>query len=214
MEDDGDTGGGQGSGTAGDTGATAQGVPEGDATGAAQADLGIWEVLLADVTGSFTVLPFEVALVRLMAAVVIGGVIGFEREWGGKPAGLRTHMLVSIAACLFILVGQELATLDYGDVTDVRTDPLRLIEAVTAGVAFLAAGVIFTSGGEVHNIKTGASMWLAGAAGLACGAGQMLLAALAAGLIVAVLVLLGWAERRVDGHEADTDRGEARSARR
>ena len=70
-----------------------------------------------------------------------------------------------------------------------------MIEAVTAGVAFLAAGLIFTAKGQVKNVTTGASLWLAGAVGLGCGAGQMPLAALATGIVVSVIFLLRQLER-------------------
>ena len=134
-------------------------------------------------------------------AAFLAGVVGFERERRDKPAGLRTHIMVAIAACLFIIIGQELGSLEFGEGDQMRFDPLRLIEAVTAGVAFLAAGIIFTSNGEVRNITTGASMWLAGAIGLACGAGQILLACLTAGIVVSVLTVLRWIERKLGTHE-------------
>jgi putative Mg2+ transporter-C (MgtC) family protein len=143
-----------------------------------------------ELTGTFAAVPFEAALLRIMAAIVLGGLIGAEREWRHKPAGLKTHILVSLAACLFFLVGRELSAIDFGTVGQMRVDPLRLIEATTAGVAFLAAGIIFTSGGRVKNITTGASLWLAGAIGLSAGAGRIPLAALATGLVLVVLLLL------------------------
>nr|WP_101065965.1 MgtC/SapB family protein [Roseovarius salinarum] len=152
------------------------------------------DIVVDELSGTFAVVPPVVAGARLLAALVLGGVIGFEREAREKPAGLRTHMLVAIAACLFIIVSQQLSALPFGDPDALRVDPLRLIEAVTAGVAFLAAGVIFTSGGQVRNVTTGASLWLAGAIGLACGAGQMPLAALATGIVVVVLFLLRYLE--------------------
>jgi putative Mg2+ transporter-C (MgtC) family protein len=71
---------------------------------------------------------------------------------------------------------------------------------VTAGVAFLAAGLIFTSGGEVHNVTTGASLWLAGAIGLGCGAGQMPLAAMATAIVIVVLFLLRLLEKGLERH--------------
>ena len=107
-------------------------------------------------------------------------------------------MLVAIAACLFIVVGLELSAMEFGGAGTKRVDPLRLIEATTAGVAFLAAGLIFTSGGKVKNITTGASLWLAGAIGLACGAGQMPLAVIATTIVVLVVAVLGRIERRRD----------------
>ena len=81
-----------------------------------------------------------------------------------------------------------------------RNDPLRMIEAVTAGVAFLAAGVIFTSGGKVQNVTTGASLWLAGAIGLGCGAGQMPLAAMTTAIVIFVLFLVRQFGRAIGTH--------------
>jgi putative Mg2+ transporter-C (MgtC) family protein len=155
----------------------------------------VMETIIDELSGTFSAVPPLVAGTRLVAALALGAVIGAERESKRKPAGLRTHMLVSMAACLFILVSQQLATLPFGAEDAMRVDPLRLIEAVTAGVAFLAAGTIFTSRGEVHNITTGASMWLAGAIGLACGSGQMPLAAMATGIVLVVLYVLRLLER-------------------
>lgn len=159
------------------------------------------EIILDEIGGTFTSVPPLVAGVRLTAALILGGAIGFEREWRSKPAGLRTHMLISMAACLFIIVSQQLANMQFGAVEALRVDPLRLVEAVTAGVAFLAAGIIFTSGGKVRNTTTGASMWLAGAIGLACGSGQMPLAALATVIVVTVLTLVGLIGRRIGTEE-------------
>lgn len=150
----------------------------------------VFQTIFDELDGTFASVPPLIAAIRLTAALVLAGLIGIEREWKSKPAGLRTHMLVSMAACLFILVSQQLAALPFGSEDALRVDPLRLIEAVTAGVAFLAAGLIFTSGGEVHNVTTGASMWLAGAIGLACGAGQMPLAAMATGIVLVVLFVI------------------------
>lgn len=155
----------------------------------------ILDVISSELSGTFSVVPPLVAAVRLLVALILGGAIGFEREALQKPAGLRTHMLVAMAACLFIIVSQQLSTLSFGEPDALRVDPLRLIEAVTAGVAFLAAGVIFTSRGQVRNVTTGASLWLAGAIGLACGAGQMPLAALATGIVILVLFVI----RKLEG---------------
>lgn len=154
--------------------------------------------ILNDMTGSFSVVPLGVAASRLFAAIVLAGMIGFEREWQSKPAGFRTHILVGVAACLFVIIGQELGDLTFGSEDQQRFDPLRLIEAVTAGVAFLAAGLIFTANGKVWNVTTGASIWLAGAVGMACGAGKVLLAALAAVIVMVVLSVVGWIERKSD----------------
>jgi putative Mg2+ transporter-C (MgtC) family protein len=155
----------------------------------------MWQTLLDEITGTFSVVPPVVSGARLTVAVALGAAIGLEREWREKPAGLRTHMLVSVAACLFVILGLELSGMEFGDSGEQRNDPIRMIEAVTAGVAFLAAGLIFTSGGEVRNVTTGASLWLAGAIGLGCGAGQMPLAALATALVLIVLLVIRQVER-------------------
>ena len=159
------------------------------------------ESLLDDLTNSFSAVPVTVAAARLLMAAFLAGVVGYERERRDKPAGLRTHIMVAIAACLFIIIGQELGSLEFGEGDQMRFDPLRLIEAVTAGVAFLAAGIIFTSNGEVRNITTGASLWLAGAVGLGCGAGQIPLAAMASVMVVVVLMLLREVERLLGWHD-------------
>jgi putative Mg2+ transporter-C (MgtC) family protein len=154
------------------------------------------DLLLEELTGTFQAVPFGVALLRIVAAVVLAGLIGAEREWRQRPAGLRTHMLVSLAACLYVIVGREMVNTDFvGNGGEMRADPLHLIEAVTAGVAFLVAGIIITSGGKVQNVTTGASLWLAGAIGLAAGAGQIPLAALSTILVLTVLALLGAFEK-------------------
>lgn len=154
------------------------------------------DVILEELDGSFTGVPPIVAAIRLVMAMILGGAVGWEREMRDKPAGLRTHMLVSIAACLFIIVGVQLGSVEFGDEDRMRIDPLRLIEATTAGVAFLAAGLIFTAGGKVRNVTTGASLWLCGAIGLACGAGQVPLAVMATIFVVVVLAVIGSIERR------------------
>ncbi|SCY57768.1 MgtC/SapB family protein [Paracoccus tibetensis] len=133
------------------------------------------------------------ASARLGLALVLGGVIGWERERAAHAAGLRTHMLIAMAAALFTIIAMELTHLRLDRDAAMQVDPLRLIEAVTAGVAFLAAGSIIFSGGSVRGITTGASMWLAGAVGLTAGNGKGTLAVIAA--LLALLVL--WLARLV-----------------
>jgi len=139
--------------------------------------------------------PLELFL-RLAIAGAFGALVGFDRELTNKPAGLRTHTLVSLAAALFTLITFELyAELDAKD-NDTSADPIRIIEAVTSGVAFLAAGAIIRSGGNVQGLTTGANMWLAGAIGVACGAGFYVLATLGAVFSVIIITLLRKLESR------------------
>lgn len=165
----------------------------------------ILDRLWLDLASSFVATPPSVATLRLVAALSLGGAIGFEREWHHKSAGLRTHMLISVAAALFALIALELVQIstNSGD-PGARNDILRLIGAVTSGVAFLAAGSIFTAGNRVKGLTTGAGMWLAGAVGLACGTGQIGLGLLATTLTVIVLWLFRVLEDRIESHAAQT----------
>jgi putative Mg2+ transporter-C (MgtC) family protein len=152
---------------------------------------------MSDLNAFFdTALGIDVILVRLIAATVLGGIIGFEREYLARPAGMRTHILVALAAATFAVVTLELML--HANAQGVTsTDPIRVIEAVTAGVAFLAAGTIIFSRGEVHGLTTGASLWLAGAIGVACGIGYYFIAILATVLAFFVLTVLRWVENRM-----------------
>lgn len=158
----------------------------------------------------------EAAVVRLVAAAFFGAIIGIERELHASAAGLRTHMMVAMAACLFALIGAEIAVPPPDSSSGAQggnggSDPLRLIEAVTAGVAFLAAGSIITSGGRVTGLTTGAGMWMAGAIGLASGSGLLSLALIATVLAVIVLWLLRRLSRRIGDDDADSPRERPKS---
>ncbi len=146
---------------------------------------------LADFTNPFPSTAWQTALARMLVAAALGGLVGWERESHEKPAGLRTHMMISLAACLFTLLGLEMVETDRLQTEHVRADPMRLIDAVTAGVAFLAAGSIITSGGSVKGLTTGASMWMVGAVGVACGLGEVMLGGFAVVITLVVLWILG-----------------------
>ena len=137
-----------------------------------------------------TALPLPVIVLRLVAALLFGAVLGIEREWRARPAGLRTHILVSVASATFALVAIEIVHQPMFATDALRTDPLRLVEAITGGVAFLAAGFIVFFKGEVHGVTTGAGMWLAAAIGLAAGLGLFAIAGLASLLGILTLTLI------------------------
>lgn len=134
-------------------------------------------------------LAWEVIALRMLGAVVLCGLIGIEREHARQAAGLRTHILIGLAACVYSILTMDLAARFEGD-ESVKTDPLRIVEAVTGGVAFLAAGMIVFSNGEVRGLTTGAGMWLAAAVGLAVGLGLWGIALMATVLAVLVMALL------------------------
>jgi putative Mg2+ transporter-C (MgtC) family protein len=140
--------------------------------------------------GHPTSTPFQVIVARLMLATLLGAAIGFEREWRNHTAGLRTHMLVCLAAATFAVLTVEISQAPVFRDEAMRFDPIRIIEAVTAGVAFLAAGSIIFARGTLHGLTTGAGMWLAGAIGVAAGLGLWQIALVGAVLAVVVLGLL------------------------
>ena len=151
-----------------------------------------------DDIGHATWLPFSVIAARLALATFLGALIGFEREWRNHPAGLRTHILVALAAGSFAILGVEIVHSSQFEDQNTQLDPLRLSEAVTAGVAFLAAGTIIFARGQVKGLTTGAGLWLAGAIGLAAGLGFWQIAGLATALALIVLGLLHSVEQKLE----------------
>lgn len=156
------------------------------------------ETMLADFRAPQGDLPLLVAAMRLVMALVLGGIIGLERELHAKPAGLRTHILIALGAGLLALVSLDVIGAVDPVNSQIRTDPLRLMQAATAGLAFLAAGAIIHSGGAVHGLTTGASLWITGMIGLAAGTGRLWLAITATVLSLIVLLVLRVIDRHVD----------------
>ena len=148
--------------------------------------------MLAEELLGATALPLPIIAVRLVGAAALCALIGLEREAEDRAAGLRTHMLVGMAGSAFALITVNIIEI-YADRPEViRLDPIRLVEAATAGVAFLAAGMIVLSRGRVRNLTTGAGMWLAAAIGLAAGLGLWPIAGLAAVLGFLIHLLGRW----------------------
>ncbi len=171
---------------------------------------------LAEEFGHPTFLPFPVIAARPLFAALLGAAIGFEREWRARPAGLRTHILICVAAATFGILTIEIAHSAVFGAAQTAIDPLRAVEAVTAGVAFLAAGSILFSRGKVQGLTTGAGMWLAGAVGLSCGLGLWQIAGLGTFLILVVMGLLHTFEVRlgIAADKRDTTKKETRARRR
>jgi putative Mg2+ transporter-C (MgtC) family protein len=123
-------------------------------------------------------------VVRLVLAALLGGLLGYERERHGKAAGVRTHMLVSLGAALFVLVPEQAGAK--------TTDVARVIQGLVAGVGFLGAGSIIKNrdDGNVSGLTTAAGIWLTAAVGVACGLGRESTAVLSALLAFAILALV------------------------
>jgi putative Mg2+ transporter-C (MgtC) family protein len=144
------------------------------------------------------VISDEDVMVRLGASVALGMAVGYERERAGRPAGLRTHLLVSVASATFMLVSTQFSFYQgYGKDDLVAVDPSRIAASVVSGVGFLGAGAILRTGLGVQGLTTAASMWLMAAIGLAAGGGMFLVAGAATAVSLFGLVVL----RRVEGHQ-------------
>jgi putative Mg2+ transporter-C (MgtC) family protein len=122
-------------------------------------------------------------IIRLLAAVILGGLIGLEREAAGRAAGLRTHILVCVGSTLIMLTSIYLFEA-YAERTQI--DPGRLAAQVVSGIGFLGAGTIIRMGTSVKGLTTAASLWVVSAVGLAVGCGFLI-----AALFTTLLVLLG-----------------------
>jgi|YelNatPaOPRAMG01_1025707.scaffolds.fasta_scaffold18585_2 putative Mg2+ transporter-C (MgtC) family protein len=123
-------------------------------------------------------------ILRLLLAAVLGAGIGYQRERAGKPAGLRTHILIAIGSALFTVVSM----FGFGG----QVDPSRVAAGVVTGIGFIGAGVIFRGmrmDGPVVGLTTAASIWVTAAIGLAAGVGMYLVAVVIAVLAVGVLML-------------------------
>jgi putative Mg2+ transporter-C (MgtC) family protein len=139
-----------------------------------------------------------VIIVRVLAALVVGAVIGFERTFHGRPAGFRTHSLVCLASSLLMLVTvyqNEWMTVMPLDA--IKTDPTRMAQGIMTGIGFLGAGVIFKEGLTVRGLTTAASIWITAAIGVLIGIGFHFAASLGAVATIAVLSAFRFLERRL-----------------
>ena len=132
-------------------------------------------------------------LTRLVIAAVVGAAIGFEREAHGQAAGLRTFILVSVGACLMMMLSLEMEEIHRHLAVDqsvVRLDPARIASYAIASMGFLGAGAIITGKGSVRGLTTAAGLWLATGLGLSIGAGYLIPALFAAGISLIILYAL------------------------
>ncbi|MFF2093646.1 MgtC/SapB family protein [Paenibacillus sp. NPDC058174] len=132
---------------------------------------------------------------RLLLALVLGGLVGLEREQSNHAAGLRTNILVCIGSCLLMLLSIY-GFSDFVNETNVRVDPARLAAAVITGVGFLGAGTILYTGKSITGLTTAASLWVVAAIGLAIGAGFYFAAASSTILVLLTLWAFNKLEKR------------------
>jgi putative Mg2+ transporter-C (MgtC) family protein len=128
---------------------------------------------------------------RICLSAALGAVLGFEREWRQKYAGLRTNILIAIGSTLFTLMSIDLSKSSGGDAT-------RIAAQIVTGIGFLGAGAIMRTGVDVRGLTTAAMIWVNAAIGVAVGGGEYHLAFIATGVTLTVLVLLNPVERWID----------------
>jgi putative Mg2+ transporter-C (MgtC) family protein len=124
-------------------------------------------------------------LLKLFLAIILGGIIGIERETSHKPAGFRTHILICVTSAMMMIVAERLSG---------TADAVRMAAGIITGVGFLGAGAILQSRGSVHGLTTAATIWAVAGLGLAVGAGYYVVAACFTVLVVLTLVVF----RKID----------------
>jgi putative Mg2+ transporter-C (MgtC) family protein len=151
----------------------------------------VWATVQAEFADLLDVESFTRVTVRMSVALLLGAVIGWDRERRDAEAGLRTHMLVALGAALFILIPAEMG---------VSGDSLsRVAAGVVSGIGFLGAGAVLkdNSEGRIHGLTTAASIWATAAVGVAAGMGRESTAILASLFVLVVLALLRRLKRRI-----------------
>lgn len=152
----------------------------------------IWSTIQQEFSDVSDLTEAAVICLRLGMAALLGALLGLDREFKGKAAGLRTHMMVSLGAALFILVplrsGVEMA------------DASRVLQGIIAGIGFLGAGAILKQDthGAIKGLTTAASIWVAAAVGVAAGMGREMTAILGTLAALFILVVMARLERKID----------------
>lgn len=134
---------------------------------------------------------------RLVVASVLGGVIGLEREIHQHPAGMRTHLLVSLGSAVFTVLSIAGFESPAGPNGVTPTDPSRVAAQIVSGIGFLGGGAILHHGGNVRGLTTAASLWAVAAVGMAAGAGLFVMAAVSAVLVIVALEVFQRLERSI-----------------
>lgn len=133
--------------------------------------------------------PTSVQIVRVIAAVILGGLVGLEREVRDKPAGFRTIILICLGACLFTMTSESAGSVD-GDST-------RIAAQIVSGIGFLGAGAILRDSRAVYGMTTAATIWTVAAIGMACGFGQLGMGAAGTAAILVALFAFDAIEHRI-----------------
>jgi putative Mg2+ transporter-C (MgtC) family protein len=138
-------------------------------------------------------------VIRLLVAMLLGGIVGIQREHTGKPAGLRTHMLVALGAALFVLAAAETGM--------TSADLSRVIQGLATGIGFIGGGAILKLSEErdIRGLTSAAGIWMTAAIGVAAGLGRIGMALLSALLTWFILTVIGKVEHRIGPPPASRD---------
>ncbi len=156
-----------------------------------------WNEVQSDLPGSYELLSVSF---RLCLAALLGAIPGLQRERLGQAAGLRTHMMVSVGAAIFVMAALE-AGASMGETT-------RVIQGLATGIGFVGAGAIMKSkeNQEIHGLTTASSIWLTAGLGTAVGVGRVWLPVLGSVLALVILSVLGWISDRISPPNAKSPR--------
>ena len=139
-------------------------------------------------------MPYDVFLNRLLCALIGGVLIGIERQLRKRNAGLAVNALVSVGACLFILISESVITAAVLSGGHVNNDNLRVLSQVVTGVGFLGAGVIMKDGFTIHGLNSAATVWCSAAVGCMCGYGMWR----QSGIAVLVILFINWIVKNIE----------------
>ncbi len=141
---------------------------------------------------------FSLIIIRLLAAVIAGGLIGLERSYNGRPAGFRTHSLVCMASSLLMLLTVfQWQLLQEMPIETIRVDPTRMAQGIMTGIGFLGAGVIMKDRHTIRGLTTAASIWITASIGILIGMGSYFAAVVATVLSLGILSLFRFLEKYI-----------------
>lgn len=160
----------------------------------------MWQAIVEDFSDLPDLAQLTRVTLRMLIAAILGGILGYEREIKGKQAGLRTHMLVSVGAAMFVLVPQQ---------AQMSTEALsRVLQGLVAGIGFLGAGTIIRvqEQRDIQGLTTAANIWLTAAIGVAAGLGREVTAIIATLLALVILSVIVKFERVMERKDANNSK--------
>lgn len=133
-------------------------------------------------------------ILRLFVALLLGMIIGTERVWAHKTAGMRTYALVSMGSALFVVISNEMVSY-YSGFSGMN--PLMIVAQIVVGIGFLGAGIIFNKDAKLVGLTTATGLWVAAGIGMACGLGLFNIAVVATILTLFIFIVLWFIEKRI-----------------